>query len=189
MQASNLNNYIYSIFYLQIKYSFKKWLLLFFFLQINFLLFAQFNSATIHINGLTCSACSFAVQRSISTIDFVERIEMDLNENIAMIVFKKNKAIDPSKLIQGVKNAGFTVAKLELNYSTQNTSLSTRDCFTEGGTRYLIVDDTDTTFQGDVTFKLIHKSIVPKKEYKKYNKQVHQLSYETCKPNFLLSLR
>jgi hypothetical protein len=110
----------------------------------------------------------------------VERIEMDLNENIAMIVFKKNKAIDPSKLIQGVKNAGFTVGKLELNYSTQNTSLSTRDCFTEGGTRYLIVD---------VTFKLIHKSIVPKKEYKKYNKQVHQLSYETCKPNFLLSLR
>ena len=155
----------------------------------NCILLGQFNSATIHINGLTCSACSFAVQKSISMIDFVERIEMDLNENIALIVFKKNKAIDPSKLILGVKNAGFTVGKLELNYSTQNTSLSTRDCFTESGTRYLIVDDTDTTFQGNVTFKLIHKSIVSKKEYKKYNKQAHQLSYETCKPNFLLSLR
>ena len=58
----------------------------------NCILLGQFNSATIHINGLTCSACSFAVQRSISTIDFVERIDMDLNENIAMIVFKKNKA-------------------------------------------------------------------------------------------------
>ncbi len=50
---------------------------------------AQFISAIVGIDGLTCSACSYATEKSILKLIFVDSVYMELDKNIATVFFKK----------------------------------------------------------------------------------------------------
>jgi len=51
----------------------------------------QISSAELQVNGLTCSMCSQATEKSLKTLGFVEDITPDLNTNTFMIRFKKRQ--------------------------------------------------------------------------------------------------
>ena len=61
---------------------------------------AQFIKAELQASGLTCSMCSFATQKSLQTLDFIDSIGTDLDHTIFMIYFKPNSIVNLDKINQ-----------------------------------------------------------------------------------------
>lgn len=120
----------------------------------------QFSSATIGINGLTCSMCSYSVESAIRPLLFVKSIEMDLNKNVATIFFKEGSKPDFNKLVKKVFEAGFSVrfvvANLNVEKAIQNESLLVQD------KTYKIINFSQEIPVGEVKLKLLGKGFLPK---------------------------
>ena len=70
---------------------------------------AQFTSAKIGINGLTCSACTRSVETGLRKLSFVENVEMSLENKSGIITFKKGQKVEIEKIASAVTDAGFSV--------------------------------------------------------------------------------
>ena len=70
-------------------------------------------TAKINIAGLTCSMCSYSVEQSILKLKFVASVEMDLNNNTALVNFNKEE-INLNQLAKKVNESGFSVNKLTI---------------------------------------------------------------------------
>lgn len=72
---------------------------------------SMLHSVTLKATGLTCSMCSFSVQKSIEKIHFVDSIKPNLEETTYTIHFKENKFIDFFTIENAVEDAGFFLDK------------------------------------------------------------------------------
>lgn len=77
---------------------------------------AQDNTVELDVYGLTCSLCSRHVEQSLRKLDFVQDVEVDL-ENALFKVSFNNHALEPYMIFRAVKNAGFTLGSLTLTHS------------------------------------------------------------------------
>lgn len=66
------------------------------------------DSLTINIKGMSCNHCKMAVEQALQTLQGVESADVDLNGNIAQVVFDSNK-IDERKLKAAITQAGYEV--------------------------------------------------------------------------------
>src|SRR5690606_14870988 len=81
---------------------------------------AQFSSAVININGLTCSQCSRSVEMQLKKISSIQKIDMDLKHTTATIHFKQNVTVDLTAVAKAVTNAGFSVGKFTTTIASKN---------------------------------------------------------------------
>lgn len=133
---------------------------------------AQFRSATLGVDGLTCSACSFGTEKSIRKLDFIEDVTMDLNENIAEITFKKYSKVDIDALVKKVYDAGFSVRFVQAVFVFETTLATPNTCFSLNDDRYQFIGSENKTLTGEVKLNFIAKTYVPEKELKKWKKQL-----------------
>lgn len=73
---------------------------------------AQFKSAVIGVDGLTCSACSFATEKSLLKLEVIDSVHMQLQENTATVFFKPGKKVDMADVSKKITDAGFSVRSL-----------------------------------------------------------------------------
>ncbi len=132
---------------------------------------AQFTQAKLKANGLTCSMCSFATQKQLKTISFIDSIGTDLNNTTFILYFKKNAVINSQLIKQKVQDAGFAVGMLVYSIEFKKEVL-TNNQFKYNNTTYVIHSPNITTLNGNVEFKVIDKEFVTAKEFKKYKKQI-----------------
>ena len=52
------------------------------------------NNITLKVTGLTCSMCSFGVQKSVEKVYFVEKVDANIEETTFEIEFKKDHYVD-----------------------------------------------------------------------------------------------
>lgn len=133
---------------------------------------AQFRSATLGVDGLTCSACSFGTEKSIRKLDFVEDVKMDLNRNIAEITFKKDSKVDMDALVKKVYDAGFSVRFVQAVFHFDNTAAAPNTCFSYNNDQYQFIGGDGRSLTGEVKLNFIAKTYVPDKELKKWKKQL-----------------
>jgi len=126
---------------------------------------AQFTQAEVSVNGLTCSQCSRSVEMALKRLDFISKVEMDLQQPTAHIVFKKNKAIDFEKLAVAVRDAGFNVRAIKASYKQEKAMEDV--CFTSGRQLYYSVNSKSAK-QGDLKLLLLGKGMISDTELKKY---------------------
>ena len=153
------------------------------FLLSSFTTSAQFVSAEIGVNGLTCSACTRSVEMSIRKLDFVQDVQMDLENTKGTITFKPGTKIDIEKVAKAVINAGFSVRYLNAVFKTDNTiQVSDNYCFAYGDDTYQFIKVTATPEQDsqyhsflqqlflkdNVTLKFLGKEFLPSTDYKKW---------------------
>ncbi|NCN05260.1 MAG: copper-translocating P-type ATPase [Spirochaetales bacterium] len=66
---------------------------------------------TLHIEGMTCTSCSAAVERSLKTLDFVLDAQVNFAGKKAIVRYSSEKNPDPVRarevFFQAVKNAGY----------------------------------------------------------------------------------
>ncbi len=129
---------------------------------------AQFSVARIKVDGLTCSACSYATQKSILELDFVDSVKMDLNTNLAVVTFKPSKKVDIQLLSKKVYDAGFSAGSLTAVFTFNSYKLSDTSCFEFEGDLYHFENQTGQTLNGPTTLKFIGKKYMDKTELKKW---------------------
>jgi copper chaperone CopZ len=131
---------------------------------------AQFNKAELIANGLTCSMCSFATQKQLKTIDFIDSIGTDLNHTTFILYFKKDAEINSDLIKKKVEDAGFAVGSLVYTTTFSNNALDNGNHYNYKSTAYHFAKVDNTLLNGTIKIKIIDKGFVSDKEFKKYKK-------------------
>ena len=87
-----------------------------------FILALAFNNITFKVTGLTCSMCSFSVQKSIEKVYFVESVNANIEETTFEVQFKKDNYVDFYALQNAVEDSGFFIDKPSVIIDAKNTN-------------------------------------------------------------------
>lgn len=102
--------------------------------------FAQFKEATLGVEGLTCSQCTRSVEMSLRRLDFIQDVEMDLENTSAKISFKTKQQIDFFAIAKAVKNAGFSLGYLDALYLPEQAFSQGQTSLKVGNFVYYTID-------------------------------------------------
>lgn len=142
---------------------------------------AQFKTASMEIDGLTCSMCSYGVQKSIQKLSFIKSVNVDLNTNIATIEFRADLPVSIKELIKSVSNAGYSVRSLKSNFFFQKP-LTDDYLIYDNSTFIFLNPQNDQNLRGLKEIKFVEKSFSEPGVYKKYKKVIeNKLSSQTLK--------
>ena len=86
--------------------------------------FANFVSAKIKVTGITCSMCSNSVNKALSSLKFVDKVEVDLEKAIFNVTFKPNENVIVDEIKAKVEGAGFSVGELIADFKFENVSVT-----------------------------------------------------------------
>ncbi len=128
---------------------------------------AQFNSAELGVNGLTCSQCSRSVEMSLLKLDFVQEVKMNLENTAGKIVFRKNALIKLNKIAKAVTDAGFSVGSLKVSY-TLSDDLSGASPVSFKGVSGLscFVKPLTGLQKGEILLEVVNKEFMTREEFK-----------------------
>lgn len=132
---------------------------------------AQFVKAELQASGLTCSMCSFATEKSLRTLDFIDSIGRNLDHTTFILYFKKDANIDLDKIKLKVEDAGFSVAKLLVTFRFDQEKIANNYHYRLGDNLYHFINVKDQVLNGPVILQVIDKGFISDKLYNKYGKQ------------------
>ena len=127
---------------------------------------AQFIKAEVQVSGLTCSMCQLATEKALKTLDFVSDIKPDLNKNVYLLTFKKDKPVNLDLIKKKVKGAGFSVSKLVAVFDFNQLKISNNFHFDFAGSQYHFMNVTDKTLDGPVRLTVLDKDFIPAGDFK-----------------------
>lgn len=145
---------------------------------------AQITKAELTATGLTCSMCSKATYKQLTSIPEVEKIETDLNNTAFILHFKNGSTVNPGELKQKVEDAGFSVGELIVVFNFNNQKAENNSSFTQDNITYTFMDTKPGVLAGEVKVKVLDKGFVVEKEYKKLSRMTKQYpTYATVNNN------
>jgi len=152
------------------------------------ILSAQFVTASMEIDGLTCSMCSLGVERSIKKLKFIEKVRVDLNTNTASIEFKPNSNVTIKELIKSVFDAGFSVRTLSADFNFQESAKE--NYFISNNSTFIFLDPPKAgTSKGVKNIKFVEKKFTEGESYKKYKTVIDKtLSHVTINDSYYFVL-
>jgi copper chaperone CopZ len=142
---------------------------------------AQITKATLQASGLTCSMCSNAINKSLQSIDFVEKVEANIKNSSFDITFKPGSKVELDQLKEKVEDAGFFVASLTASVHFNNQVLANDSHIEIDGTTFHFLNIKDQTVDGDKTIKVLDKGYVTAKVFKQNSKYTTMECYKTGK--------
>ncbi len=146
---------------------------------------AQITKAELTATGLTCSMCSKATYKQLTSIPEVEKVETDLNKTAFILYFKNGSTVNPGDLKKKVEDAGFSVGELVVVFNFNNQKAENNSSFIQDNITYTFMDTKTGVLAGEVKVQILDKGFVVEKEYKKLFKLVkHYPSYATINNNF-----
>jgi len=145
---------------------------------------AQIIRAELTATGLTCSMCSKATYKQLTSISEVEKVEPDLNNTAFILYFKNGSSVNVNSLKEKVEEAGFAVGELVVVFNFKNQQAENNKSFTQNNITYTFMDTKSGILAGEAKVKILDKGFVVEKEYKKLSKMVNQYpSYATVIKN------
>ena len=135
---------------------------------------AQITKAELTATGLTCSMCSKATYKQLTSIPEVEKVEADLNKTAFILYFKNGSAVNPCDLKKKVEDAGFSVGELVVVFNFNNQKAENNSSFTQHNITYTFMDIKPGVLAGEVKVQILDKGFVVEKEYKKLSKLAKQ---------------
>lgn len=128
----------------------------------------QVVSASLQASGLTCALCAKSIHQGLSSLYFVDSVDVDLESSSFELKFKKEKAVDPGAIKRKVEDAGFFIANLKLSALKGNSALKSGEHLMLSGSDYHITDSKTIQNNELVSIELIDEGFVGAKQYKKY---------------------
>src|SRR4051812_22447873 len=71
----------------------------------------QVVKVALQASGLTCSMCSNSINKSLKTIDFVDKVDANIQSSTFEISFRPGSNVDFERLKKKVEDAGFFVSR------------------------------------------------------------------------------
>ena len=131
---------------------------------------AQFSSAELQVNGLTCSMCSKATQAQLETIDFIDSIETDLVNTTYILHFEDNAQISADLIKRKVEDAGFSVGSLVLTANFENQEIENHYHHPFENILYHFLEVDEQTLDGPTQLRIVDEGFISVKEYKIFRK-------------------
>lgn len=128
---------------------------------------AQVTKVSLQASGLTCSMCSNAINKSIKTLEFVDKVESNIKTSTFEISFKSQSNVDFDKLKKKVEDAGFAVANFTVVIQFNNIRVKSNEAVTVGDKTLRFVNVKEQTLNGSKAVRIIDKGFVSSKEFKK----------------------
>lgn len=142
--------------------------------------FAQnFRDIAFQANGLTCSMCSNAIQKSLRPIPFIQDIRTDLTKNIFYLSLKENTEPDFDLIRKKVEDAGFSIGKLTVSLYFNNQQISSDKHILLGGKAFHFLDVKSQTLNGWHKVELVDKGFLHNAEAKKWQATTTMPCYKT----------
>jgi copper chaperone CopZ len=130
---------------------------------------AQFKSAVVGVDGLTCSACAFATEKSLLKLDVIDSVFMQLEENTATVFFKQGKKIDMFAVAKKITDAGFSVRNFIASVEVGQLTVKPDYCWTyENDTYHFIKLNEAKELKGVVQLMFVGDKFMSPKEFKKW---------------------
>ena len=146
---------------------------------LSFTVHAQVNKVSLQASGLTCSMCSNSINKSLKTLDFVDKVEANIKNSSFDISFKAGSDIDFDKLKKKVEDAGFSVASFVATIHFDNVTVVNDNHVTVGNRVYHFLNIKNQQLNGDKAIRLLDKGFVSPKEYKKNSSLTKMECYKT----------
>lgn len=137
-------------------------------LIINAQAFANFINAKVKVTGVTCSMCSNSVNKALSSLTFVDKIEVDLEKAIFTISFKPNETVNIDEIKNKIEGAGFSVGELIADFKFENVSVANDFHYQFQNSTYHFVNVKSQKLNDIVAVKFVDKGLTSTKEFKKY---------------------
>lgn len=157
----------------------KKFFTVFSMLLIGFYSQAQFKSATLQASGLTCSLCSKSILKSIEKIPFVQSVKADIQTSGFEIDFQENQVVDFDQIKKAVEDAGFSVARLDVQAIMNETAIQPDAHIEMGGVVLHFMNVKKQQLQGATKLRIIDKNFLPTKEHKKMSQYTKMTCFQT----------
>lgn len=128
---------------------------------------AQITKVSLQASGLTCSMCSNAINKSLKTLDNVEKVMSNISTSTFEISFKDGSNVNFDELKKKVEDAGFFVAKLTADVSFSNIKVQKDDHLQYAGMNLHFLNGGDQVLNGARQIQILDKGYVSSKVYKK----------------------
>jgi mercuric ion binding protein len=67
----------------------------------------------VHVAGLACPFCAYGIEKSLSAIDGVARVETHIEDGLVIVEMAEGETLDRAEAAQAVEDAGFTLDGFE----------------------------------------------------------------------------
>jgi copper chaperone CopZ len=64
---------------------------------------------SLQVDGLGCPFCAYGIEKNLTDIDGVERVEVDIRKGLVLVTMDENKTLSEALANEKVKDAGFTL--------------------------------------------------------------------------------
>ena len=145
-------------------------------------------SASIGIDGLTCSACSYGTEKSLKKLDFVKEIKMDLNTKTAEIKFIPGKKVSVEALAQKVIDAGFSVRFIKVSFLFKDTYVKENSEYAYDTDVFHFIKTETKQLKGNHTLQFLGKKYLSTEEYKKWKSIIPETKKEGDKKIYYVTL-
>lgn len=129
---------------------------------------ANFTSAKLKVTGVTCSMCLNSVHKALSSLSFVEKIDVDLQNAVFEITFKIGEKVVIDEIKNGVEGAGFSVGELTTDFDFRNVNMKKDYHYQFEGNIYHFVNVSTQNLDKCITIRFVDKGLTSNKEHKKY---------------------
>lgn len=140
---------------------------------------AQIQQVYLQASGLTCSMCNNAINKSLQSLPYVDRVTADIKNAAFQITFKNDATISFDELQSKVKDAGFAVAKFTVTLQVDSITVAKDEHFTIDGRTFHFLNMDGKILSGTQVFKLVDKGFVTDREFKKNSKLTGMSCYTT----------
>ena len=127
----------------------------------------QVSKVSMQASGLTCSMCSNAINKSLKTINFVDKVTANIQTSTFEITFKPGSKVDFDKLKTKVEDAGFFVSQFVASVDFNNTAIKADQPVTIGDKTFQFVNTKEGVLNGTKPVRILNKGFVSSKEFKK----------------------
>lgn len=127
----------------------------------------QVTKVSLQASGLTCSMCSNAINKSLKSIDYVEKVTPNIETSTFVITFKPGSPVDFEQLKSKVEDAGFFVSKFVATLYFNDVAISKGQPFAVGNKTFRFVNAPQQKLNGEKEVRILNKGFVSPKEYKK----------------------
>ncbi len=130
--------------------------------------FANFVSAKIKVTGVTCSMCSNSVHKALSSLSFIDKIDVDLQNAIFNITFKTNEKVVIDQIKEKIEGAGFSVGQLVADFKFSGLHVTKDLHYDFEGNTYHFVNVQEKHLNTIASIRFVDKGLTSSKEHKKY---------------------
>ncbi|RZM15239.1 MAG: copper chaperone [Pedobacter sp.] len=140
---------------------------------------AQITKVTIQASGLTCSMCSNSINKSLQSLDIVDKVYSNIQSSSFDVTFKPNSVISFDALKKKVEDAGFSVAKLTAAIRFDQLEVGTDQHIKVDGMVMHFLNAKDQTINGVKTVQVVDRGYVSAKQFKKNELYTSMPCYKT----------